>query len=161
MFLVQELQHNIICNMATKNKTYTNDEITVFWKPELCIHSRVCFTSLGKVFNPNKRPWIKMDGAGSEEIMNTVSKCPSGALSYQKNNHPLPEEIEQQSDLKVAKNTLSVVANGPLKYSGECVVIDQSGREIYKKGEFFLCRCGASLNKPFCDGSHLTIKFQG
>jgi len=34
------------------------------------------------VFNPNEKPWIKMDGASTERIIEQVKKCPSGALSY-------------------------------------------------------------------------------
>jgi uncharacterized Fe-S cluster protein YjdI len=46
----------------------------------------VCVKTLPKVYNPKERPWIKMENATSEELMSQVSKCPSGALSYKKNN---------------------------------------------------------------------------
>lgn len=63
-------------------KRYSNDEITVFWKPEVCIHSTNCWKALLPVFDPRKRPWVNMAGATTEEIMATIDKCPSGALSY-------------------------------------------------------------------------------
>lgn len=63
-------------------KKYTNGEITVVWKPESCIHSKNCWKGLITVFNPKDKPWIKMDGASSERIIEQVKKCPSGALSF-------------------------------------------------------------------------------
>lgn len=61
---------------------YTNGEVTVIWKPKVCIHSTLCWKGLIEVFNPKERPWIKMDGATTERIIEQVRKCPSGALSY-------------------------------------------------------------------------------
>jgi uncharacterized Fe-S cluster protein YjdI len=46
---------------------------------------RFCWTGLIEVFNPRERPWIKMDGATTERIIEQVKKCPSGALSFYKN----------------------------------------------------------------------------
>lgn len=68
-----------------KVNEYSNGEITISWKPALCTHSGVCVKTLPKVYNPKERPWIKIENATSEELMDQVSKCPSGALSYKKN----------------------------------------------------------------------------
>ena len=65
-----------------KTFKYSNNDITVVWKPEICQHSTICWKELIQVFNPKERPWIKMDGATSERIIEQVKKCPSGALSY-------------------------------------------------------------------------------
>ena len=65
-----------------KTHQYKNDEVTVVWKPDLCKHSTICWKGLNEVFNPGDKPWIKMDGASSERIVEQVKKCPSGALSY-------------------------------------------------------------------------------
>ncbi len=69
----------------SKTHEYTNGEITVVWQPEICIHSGNCAKGLPAVFKPQERPWIKKENASSEEIMKAVDKCPSGALSYRKN----------------------------------------------------------------------------
>ncbi len=66
-------------------KRYTNGEITVVWKPDLCIHSEICFYGLGEVFDPQKRPWVNIQGATSERIIAQVDQCPSAALSYSRN----------------------------------------------------------------------------
>jgi uncharacterized Fe-S cluster protein YjdI len=71
--------------MSDSEKTYTNGEITVVWKPGVCIHSAKCVQGLAEVFNVNVRPWINMDGSSSARIIQQVDQCPSGALSYFRN----------------------------------------------------------------------------
>lgn len=65
-------------------KEYSNGEITIIWESEKCIHSGICVKTLPKVYNPKVRPWIKIDNATSEELMNQINHCPSRALSYKK-----------------------------------------------------------------------------
>ena len=72
--------------MSVESKRYTNGKVTVVWKPKTCTHSTLCWKGLIQVFNPRERPWIKMDGATTERIIEQVKKCPSGALSYYLNN---------------------------------------------------------------------------
>lgn len=66
-------------NMETHE--YPNGEITILWKPNLCIHAGVCVKTLSKVYNPKARPWIKIENATTQELKDQVAKCPSGALS--------------------------------------------------------------------------------
>lgn len=65
-------------------KEYSNGEVTVVWKSHLCKHAAECVRNSPKVFRPKERPWIDVSQASSEELINTVSKCPSGALRYRK-----------------------------------------------------------------------------
>ncbi len=67
-------------------KKYSNGELTVVWKPGLCIHSGICVRTLPKVYNTKERPWIKPENATTEELKAQIMKCPSGALSYQLDN---------------------------------------------------------------------------
>ncbi|AEV96473.1 hypothetical protein A4D02_20120 [Niastella koreensis] len=69
-----------------KKIKYTNGDITVVWKPELCKHSGRCVTQLPKVFNLKTKPWVTITGADSETIKAQVDKCPTGALSWFKND---------------------------------------------------------------------------
>jgi putative redox protein len=64
---------------------YSNDEITVVWKPELCQHSTRCWQQLPEVFKPKEKKWIDVRGASSEKIIEQVKKCPSGALTIKDN----------------------------------------------------------------------------
>jgi uncharacterized Fe-S cluster protein YjdI len=69
-------------------KTYSNGEVTIIWKPSLCIHSAICFKGLGEVFDPRKRPWITPENSTTEKIIEQVKKCPSGALGFNMNERP-------------------------------------------------------------------------
>ena len=65
-------------------KEYSNGDITIIWESEKCIHSGICVKTLPKVYNPQERPWIAPKNATSEELINQINHCPSGALSYRK-----------------------------------------------------------------------------
>ncbi len=69
-----------------KEVKYPNDEITVVWRPPLCQHSGICINGLPEVFDVQRKKWINLNGASSEEIIDQVKKCPSGALSFLYNN---------------------------------------------------------------------------
>jgi uncharacterized Fe-S cluster protein YjdI len=74
--------------MPQKTFHYSNGEITVVWKPEICIHSAICFHGLPSVFDPRRRPWVEISGSDSAHIVEQIKKCPSGALSYLEGAHP-------------------------------------------------------------------------
>jgi CDGSH-type Zn-finger protein/uncharacterized membrane protein YozB (DUF420 family) len=60
-----------------------------------------------------------------------------------------------------AATAIEVVKNGPYRVSGACRVHNARGEEVPVRGRFALCRCGSSANKPFCDGTHANIGFDG
>lgn len=62
-------------------KEYTKDDLTVVWTAEKCIHCANCAKGLPSVFKPREKPWVNMDGASKQEIINQVAQCPSGALT--------------------------------------------------------------------------------
>jgi len=66
-------------------KEYTNGEVTVVWQSAKCIHSANCVRNNPDVFQPKEKPWIKIDGSSTDKIIETVQKCPSGALTFYKN----------------------------------------------------------------------------
>ena len=64
---------------------YSNDDITVVWKPDLCKHAAICVKMLPEVYKPKEKPWITIENGTSEELISQVTQCPSGALTYYKN----------------------------------------------------------------------------
>ncbi len=58
---------------------------------------------------------------------------------------------------------ITATENGPYKVEGAIELLDPGGNPIDTSGRatIFLCRCGGSTNKPFCDGTHSKIGFQG
>jgi uncharacterized Fe-S cluster protein YjdI len=135
-------------------KKYSNGEVTVVWKPSMCIHSAICFNGLPGVFDPRKRPWIKAEGGTTQEIMAQVNKCPSGAISYYHNSEMTNPAIDIETIVEVS-------ANGPLLVYGNIKIKDAQGNETIKNKVTALCRCGQSANKPYCDGNHRKVGFEG
>lgn len=72
---------------------YPNGEITILWKPKLCIHSGICVKTLPNVYDPTARPWVKPENATTEELIDQVGKCPSGALSIKEFQNPELDEL--------------------------------------------------------------------
>jgi len=69
-----------------KKIEYSNGEITIIWKPDLCQHSGICVRTLPKVYHPKEHPWITPEHATTDELINQVKRCPSGALNYKVNS---------------------------------------------------------------------------
>jgi len=82
--------------MNKKNlvKKYQTDDLIVYWIPEKCTHACTCWRDLPEVFKPKERPWINIEGATAEQIIETIDKCPSDALKYE-----LPEGSKVNSAL--------------------------------------------------------------
>jgi uncharacterized Fe-S cluster protein YjdI len=135
-------------------KKYKTKELTVIWKPNLCIHSQICCKGLPAVFNPKIKPWIKPENSTTIELMKLIDKCPTQALSYTLNEQTTKTEITEMNQV-----TIQVTINGPLLVDGKFTLIDKDGKETLREGTSALCRCGASKNKPFCDGEHNSVNF--
>lgn len=141
-------------------KYYTNGEVTIVWKPDLCTHVTYCYTELPEVFDPSERPWINPQGASTERIIKQVNRCPSGALTYFHNIHP--EKPNNMSDeQKNTKTCIEIIENGPAIVTGQCIINDKkTGKVSETKNVFTLCRCGKTKDRPFCDGSHVKNPFE-
>ena len=135
----------------TKERPYDGAEITVHDNRTMCWHAKECVEHLNSVFDKDARPWIAPDNAKAEEIMDTVKKCPSGALSYTFNNvHTRDFDREPE---------ISISLNGPYNVMGFIELNLPDELQPPSREHYSLCRCGASKNKPYCDGSHGEINF--
>ena len=115
--------------MAEITKKYSNSDITIVWKPSVCIHSTLCWKGekgLRSVFNPSEKPWIKPEGALTSEIIERIKQCPSGALSFSYNNE------EKGKNETYSENIVEVMPNGPLLVYGNITVKHPDGEEIQK-----------------------------
>jgi CDGSH iron-sulfur domain-containing protein 3 len=59
----------------------------------------------------------------------------------------------------MAEVNVTIFDNGPLKVDGGVTITDGAGKTYPAKDTVFICRCGQSANKPFCDGTHKTANF--
>jgi CDGSH-type Zn-finger protein len=136
-----------------KRKAHKGKRITILDNRSICSHAGACTDGLKSVFRMREEPWIDADGAGVEEIIATIRKCPSGALSYSIDG--------VEADAPARAPMITVTDNGPYAITGgvELVVGVKRG-EGASTEHYTLCRCGASKNKPFCDGSHWAVEFR-
>ena len=131
---------------------YVGAGITIHDNRQLCAHAGHCTQGLASVWRMGQTPWIDPDAADLESIIEVIKQCPSGALSYSIDRTP--------GDAEAAADAVLVSANGPYHVTGSIRLDDPSRNNDAMPNRYALCRCGASKNKPFCDGSHWDIKFK-
>jgi glutamate synthase domain-containing protein 2/CDGSH-type Zn-finger protein len=128
---------------------YAGKTITIHDNRAICAHAGFCTDGLPSVFRMTTEPWIDPDGATVEKIIETVRKCPSGALSYSIHGDEHRDDPDRPPSVFLAPS-------GPYAIKGGCVLADAEWGVGASQEHYDLCRCGASKNKPFCDGSHWT-----
>ena len=131
-------------------QTYATEAITVTFDPTRCIHAAECIRTAPAVFDSRRRRWIKPELGEPELIAAAVRRCPTGALAYS-----LPGEPAEAADVP----SVRTAPNGPLYVRGDVELETEDGRVIATGVRMALCRCGATKNTPFCDGSHREIGF--
>ena len=129
--------------------TYKGKDASISFDSSKCIHSRRCVLTLPNVFQANvEGPWINPDNASAEDIVALAKECPSGAITYERHDGHANEAAP-------LVNTMFVRENGPLAINADLTI---DGEKVGFRAT--LCRCGASQNKPYCDGSHVTANFE-
>jgi CDGSH-type Zn-finger protein/uncharacterized Fe-S cluster protein YjdI len=119
------------------------EKLDIVLRLNRCIHSRVCVITRPDVFVPNvEGEWVHPNAAPAEIVAEIARNCPSGAISVQRHDGG-PDETAPKV------NTVRLRENGPLAVHGELSVAGDTS-----SFRATLCRCGASRNKPYCDGSH-------
>ncbi|OYY71857.1 ferritin-like domain-containing protein [Sphingomonas sp. 28-63-12] len=123
--------------------------IDLVFAGDRCIHARNCVLGQPKVFKANvEGPWIDPDATSTEGLVTVAHMCPSGAIQYRRHDGGTEEQAPPV-------NLVQLRENGPIGVRADMVL---AGEKIGYRAT--LCRCGASKNKPFCDGSHTGIGFQ-
>lgn len=132
-------------------ENYDGKQITIHDNRGICAHAGFCTSNLPQVWKMGVEPWIDPDGAEPERIIETIRKCPSGALSYS------IDGVEHRD--RKREPAIQVTKAGPYHVTGGVVLADETRGEGASVEHYTLCRCGGSKNKPFCDGSHWYIGF--
>ncbi|MHA1552974.1 MAG: ferritin-like domain-containing protein, partial [Alphaproteobacteria bacterium] len=124
-------------------------DMTLWFDGERCIHARFCVLGAPDVFLANTPgEWIFPDAMSADALVRIAYNCPSGAITYKRKDGGADEEAPPV-------NLINLRENGPYAFRGP---LNIEGEEPRPRAT--LCRCGASQNKPFCDGSHVDIGFQ-
>lgn len=157
-------------------RSYKNDEITVYWKPSACIHASSCYRELIEVFDPGSRPWVDMKGASVDRIIETVNLCPTEALSWKWNDESRNNQVDaghtnhikykrpELYNVKPATSsdtpvTIKIMHGGPAVIEGSYVLRDSICEKKIVNTISSFCRCGTSKTMPYCDGDHRTNGF--
>ncbi|MFN0092920.1 MAG: CDGSH iron-sulfur domain-containing protein [Acidimicrobiales bacterium] len=116
----------------------------------ICEHAGFCGTQLTNVW---KMVGAAGDTAVRSQMIAMVERCPSGALTWALDE--AGPDVEPDLPTQIA-----VVPDGPLWVSGAVAVECSDGGAIESRNRMTLCRCGASKNKPLCDGTHKDVGFR-
>jgi len=175
--------------MSNKVQARESKDITVQFDPECCINAGNCACCLPCIVDPHEKGLlIHPDEASAEELSALVRSCPSGALAFAENDEvgkeavPKRNKITVQADgshieasfaddgrcpvagveCRIAKGSLNIrtLPDGPLLLQGPYEIHDAVGRVVARGTKAALCRCGASGNKPYCEGSHVAVDFK-
>ena len=135
-----------------KRRTYAGRNITIRDNRSLCAHAGYCTDGLKDVFRQHESPWIVPDAAAVEKVIETIRRCPSGALSY------ALDGVEAEPPQRPP--TVTVLDHGPYAATGGVELAGARVGQGASAEHYTLCRCGHSKNKPLCDGSHWDVKFR-
>ena len=121
----------------------------------LCAFARFC--------DPNGQVWEQVEQTDDPKVAKTfvrqVNACPSGRLVAWDRATGEALEGALPVSIGVVQDPAQDVS-GPLWLRGRIPVVAADGFAYEVRNRVTLCRCGASKNKPFCDGSHASVKFR-
>ncbi|SEW51640.1 CDGSH iron-sulfur domain-containing protein [Chitinophaga arvensicola] len=122
---------------------------------KLCAFARFC--------DPNGQVWNTVndtdDPNARAQFTQQVNDCPSGRLVAWNKQSQTPVEPDMEPAIGVVEDPVKHIS-GPLWLQGGIEVTDAEGVPYEVRNRVTLCRCGASSNKPFCDGTHASIEFK-
>ncbi|MEO1480669.1 MAG: CDGSH iron-sulfur domain-containing protein [Myxococcota bacterium] len=138
-------------------RRFDGKEIGVSDDVGICCHAGECVRGAREVFF-TWEDGVRIstpDAASAEKVAEVIGRCPSGSLLAVLNGEVQAKFFEGQTpEIRVAKD-------GPLEIRGEMTLTDPGGAQPVTDDHYTLCRCGASKNKPFCDGAHSKVGFEG
>ena len=138
-----------VADASTGPEVVAGEALDLVFTATRCIHARHCVLGAPEVFKANvEGAWIFPDATSTEDLVTIAHMCPSGAVQYRRKDggddeRPPPVNLVQLRE------------NGALGVRAD-IVLDGTAPGYRAT----LCRCGASKNKPFCDGSHVAVSFQ-
>jgi CDGSH-type Zn-finger protein len=133
-------------------ESFRGAAIVIHDNRSLCSHLGHCTDGLPSVFREEGTPWIEPGGAEARSIIAAVHRCPSGALAVEAAG-AIVEPAARAATIRISRD-------GPYQVAGSVELLDARWGQGASRTRYTLCRCGASKNKPFCDGSHWDTQFK-
>lgn len=135
---------------SSRQTDYPGSDITVKDDRSICMHAGFCSNEISNVWQMTQE---SSDTQVRAQIIAMVERCPSGALSYAL----APDGPIVESDLP---KEIALTPDGALWASGGIPIERADGQPFEVRNRVTLCRCGASKNKPLCDGTHSDVEFK-
>ncbi|NTJ62129.1 iron-binding protein [Agrobacterium rhizogenes] len=136
-------------------KDYDGPDLMLLDLENLCAFARFC--------DPNGQVWNEVAATADPKVRRTfidqVGKCPAGRLVVWDKVSNKPIEPDLEPSVAFIEDPAEG-ASGPIWVRGGIAIISADGEQYEIRNRVTLCRCGASSNKPYCDGTHASIKFQ-
>ena len=122
-------------------------DVNVRYDQGICVHAGFCGTAVTNVWEEAAKTG---DTAARMHAISMIEHCPSGALTYQ---------LDGVDNEPLMPQAIGVISDGPLWITAAVPIINSDGKQLEARNRVTLCRCGASGNKPLCDGAHKEAGF--
>ena len=139
------------------------DQAQTFDGPVLALTDAESLCAFGRFCDPNGKVWKQVERTDDPDVramfLSQVHNCPAGRLlAFDKATGGI---IDQHTPLAIGLIEDPVEdCSGPIWLRGGVVLTSADGHQYEVRNNMTVCRCGASRNKPFCDGSHASIQFR-
>jgi len=140
---------------AKRVKVFEGPTLVLSDAEDLCAFARFC--------DPGGKIWSLIEQTDNPEARTLVIReamhCPSGRLVI--HDRKMEQIIEEPLEPAIGiVEDPTMDCSGPLWVQGGILIESEDGHNYETRNRVTLCRCGASANKPFCDGNHATVKFK-
>jgi CDGSH-type Zn-finger protein len=140
---------------AAQAKVFDGPQLSLLDARHLCADARFC--------DPNGKVWNQVTHTDDPNVrdmfLRQVHHCPAGRLvAFDK---AAGKPIEQDAPVAIGLIEDPVQdCSGPIWLRGGVALTSADGHQYEVRSNMTVCRCGASNNKPYCDGSHASIRFK-
>jgi len=139
------------------------DQAQTFAGPALDLTDAQSLCASGRFCDPDGSVWRLIGNTDDPELREKVQRmagnCPAGRLVVWDKATRRPLEPRHEPSIGLIEDPAADVS-GPLWVRGEVTIQSADGKAYEGRNRVTLCRCGASENKPFCDGSHVSVGFR-
>lgn len=145
----------------TASRANYREQAKVIRGPAMTLTDAESLCASGRYCDPNGSVWklVNMtDAANREHFVRQTRNCPSGRLVAWDNATGEALEPRHKPSISLVQDPAND-CSGPLWLRGGVQLVGADGFDYEIRNRMTLCRCGASKNKPFCDGSHVAIAF--
>jgi CDGSH-type Zn-finger protein len=148
----------------TANRAPYLDQASGIDGPELMLTDAESLCAFARFCDPNGKVWAQVARSDEPKVramfLRQVNDCPSGRLVAWDKASKKPIEGKLPVSIGLIEDPAEK-CSGPIWLRGGITLIAADGFEYETRNRVTVCRCGQSRNKPFCDGTHAAIKFQG